>query len=141
MERAMTDRGFRALFGQFLNGYWGAFHEVVEAQSVKPERLATSLVENLIEQHHQFVFAGLPSAVKERLDALGRLWQQVQEHREFVPDAPLSAEQVHGALREFQAMYDVLVLLGKDFPATRADVLAHAVHADPRAPLRADAAP
>jgi hypothetical protein len=135
----MDERQFEAVFAQFLNGYWGAFHELIEAESVKPERLANSLLQAVVDQHAAFA-ASCPAFARQSVDALDRFWQQVLDHRVRVPDAPLTAEQLRLAHRELAAIYDVLMGLGRRFPEARGRVLARAVHGTPAAPLRADAA-
>jgi hypothetical protein len=72
--------------------------------------------------------------------SLGLLWRRVVDHRENVPDDPLTAEQVRAARGEFSAIHDAFVRLGRRFPAVLERVLARAVHGTPVEPLRADAA-
>jgi hypothetical protein len=126
-------------FELFLNGYWGAFHEVLEAQSVMPDRLSGSLLNDLVEAHRRFASASHGKA-QSAVEALGRLWSQVEERRTYVPDRPLTPEQIARAREQFVEIHDELFLLGKAFPAVRADVLARALHGSPRDPLRVDAA-
>lgn len=135
----MTEREFEDVFTRFLNGYWGAFHELLEAESVKPERLATSLVQKVVNEHAWFATV-CPGEAKEAVEVLGQLWRQFGEHRERVPDDPLGATQVRQALSRFGAIYDALFTLGQPYSAVRARVVERATHATPRAPLRADAA-
>jgi hypothetical protein len=135
----MNEQQFREVFTRFLNGYWGAFHELLEAESVNRDRLAGSLLANVIDQHRQFA-AICPAETRMAVDGLGRLWREVNDHRVNVPDDPLTAEQVVRARSRFEAIYDRLFDLGRRFPAARAAVLQSAAHAVPGAPLRADAA-
>lgn len=135
----MSERQFEDLFTQFLNGYWGAFHELLEAQSIRPDRLAESLFQDVIDQHSVFA-AARPEEAAPATDALGRLWREVIDRRRSVPDAPLTADQVRQALEEFTAIYEVLLAVGHRYPLARANALKRALHATPKAPLRADAA-
>jgi hypothetical protein len=137
---AMDEQRYRTVFAQFLNGYWGAFHELLEAESVTPARLAGSLFDHVVEQHRQFAET-CPPELMTPVETLGRLWQGIRDHRVIVPDDPVTPQQVREALGQFQAIYDGLFALGRGFPGPRAEVLSDARHAHPRAPLRADAAP
>jgi hypothetical protein len=133
----MDDARYTQVFEQFLNGYWGAFHELLEAESVMPTRLAASLFDQVVDQHRRFARVS-PPELDQHMDGLDTLWQQVSDHRRRIPDDPLTAAQLHEALDRFRSMYDRLLALGSS--AAAADVLAHARHAHPRAPLRADTA-
>jgi hypothetical protein len=135
----MTSPQFESLFRQFLEDYWGVFHELLEAESVKPDRVASSRFLPVVDQHARFA-AVSPDQIRPHVDALGRLWRQVLDHRRIVPDAPLTAEQVHLAMGEFSAIYDKLCVLGQRHRLVRDSVVRQAPHATPRAPLRADAA-
>jgi len=136
----MNEERYRGVFGQFLNGYWGAFHELLEAESVMSTRLAGSLFNRVTEQHKQF--AGVcPATVTSTVETLGRFWRRIGDHRVVVPDEPLTPQQVREAMEQFRTIYDRLFALGTRFATARTDVLAHARHSHPRAPLRADAAP
>jgi hypothetical protein len=134
----MNSKHYRQTLTQFLNDYWGAFHEVLEAQSVMPSRLSSSLFGDLLEEHRRFAakFRGIATSAVGDLE---RLWKRVEEHRTFVPDAPLSPEQIVEARERFEDIYDTLFDLGKPFEEQRTGVVAAARHGNPREPLRADA--
>jgi hypothetical protein len=136
----MDQDRYRTALATFLNGYWGAFHELLEAESVTRARLATSLFDRVVREHHAFAVI-CPPGVSPHVEALGRLWQRVGDHRVIVPDEPLNLEQVREALGHFRAIYDGLLDLGGAFPDIRTEVVSRARHAHPRAALRADAAP
>jgi hypothetical protein len=135
----MTESAFKKIFTQFLNGYWGAFHEALEAQSVTPRRLAGSLFQALQSEHRSFeaIYVG---AAKNALADLGRIWHEVEARRFEWPDPALTQEEVASALRSFEDIYDSLVRQGQRFSAARKDILKNAPHGSPREPLRADAA-
>ena len=135
----MDERRYERTFTQFLNDYWGAFHELLEAESVTPARLADSLFQRVLEEHTRFVPV-CPEAASEAAETLGALWRQAADHRQIVPDDPLSADQVRRALEAFRTAYDQLYELGRRHPAVRARVLKQAVHSTPAKPLRPDAA-
>jgi len=135
----MDERRFQQTFTQFLNDYWGAFHELLEAESVTPARLADSLFQRVLDEHTKFVSV-CPEPAKAATETLGALWRQVADHRQIVPDDPLSADQVRRALEAFRAAYDQLHELGRRYPAVRTRVLKHALHSTPKKPLRPDAA-
>ena len=134
----MNSKRYRQILDGFLNDYWGAFHEVLEAQSVMPSRLSGSLFDDLRRAHGRFA-AQVHGVAESAVQGLERLWKRADEHRTFVPDAPLSPEQILEAREHFEDIYDALVRLGKPFGDLRADVLAAARHGNPREPLRADA--
>jgi hypothetical protein len=134
----MTETKFTDVFTQFLNEYWGAFHEVLEAQSINPHHLAPSLFDRVTGAHRRF--ARVDSFVRPALDVLDVLWKAVGERRRTTPHAPLSAREIRYARAQFETIHDAMMARGKLFPRAAADVLAHALHAHPRAPLRADAA-
>ena len=134
----MNSKKYRQTLTQFLNNYWGAFHEVLEAQSVMPSRLSDSLFRDLLEEHRRFANT-FPGVARLSVDELERLWTRIEEHRTVVPDAPLSPEQIRWAREQFEEIYETLLSLGEPFEALRAEVLAMARHGDPRKPLRADA--
>jgi hypothetical protein len=136
----MDEQRYRDVFAHFLNGYWGAFHELLEAESVTSTRLAGSLFNRVTEQHKQFADV-CPPAAMAMVESLGRFWRYIADHRVIVPDEPLTHGQIREAMDQFQMIYDRLFALGRKFPAARSDVLACAQHSHPRAPLRADAAP
>jgi hypothetical protein len=127
------------VFAQFLNGYWSAFHEALEAQSVTPRRLAGSLFEALQSEHRNFeaIYAG--SATNALAD-LRDIWHDIEARRYQWPDAALTQEQVAKGLRSFEEIYDSLMSQGQRFPTARNDILKHAPHGNPRERLRADAA-
>ena len=134
----MNSKKYRESLKQFLNNYWGAFHEVLEAQSVMPSRLSGSLFADLLEEHRRFART-FPGVARSSVDELERLWTRVEEHRTIVPDAPLSPEQILWAREHFEEIYDALFALGDPFELLRAEVLAMARHGSPKEPLRADA--
>jgi hypothetical protein len=129
---------YREALSQFLNNYWGAFHEVLEAQSVMPSRLSAALFADLLDEHQRFITAFRAVAPSE-IEDLGQLWKRVEDHRMVVPDAPLSPGHIRYARACFQEIYDALCAIGEPFEDLRADVLAKARHGSPREPLRADA--
>lgn len=135
----MKEQQFESVFRQFLDSYWGVFHELLEAESVRPDRLASSLFLHVVDQHARFA-AVCPDEVRTHVDVLGDLWRQVLEHRRVVPDAALAPEQVQQAMGEFRTIYDVLYALGRRHRAARNRLIAEAAHATPRAPLRVDVA-
>jgi hypothetical protein len=135
----MTTRQFEDLFAQFLNGYWGAFHELLEAESVRGDRLARSFFQDVVDAHRRFA-AVCPPEAKAAMDALDRVWRQAIDQRRSVPDAPLTAAQLHQALSEFSAIHDALVALGARHAGARDRVLARAPHGTPKGPIRVDAA-
>ena len=77
----MDKETYRQVLTQFLDNYWGAFHEVLEAQSVNPQMLAAPLFEALVAEHERFT-APSDGAVDPALQGLGRLWRHVAERRE-----------------------------------------------------------
>lgn len=135
----MTERAFREVFAQFLNGYWGAFHEALEAQSVTPRRLAGSLFDALQREHR--TFEGLYTGpAKNALEGLGGVWHELTARRYQWPDPPLTHAEVTQALHLFEELYDSLIQQGESFPVVRKEILQQAVHGTPKDPLRADAA-
>ena len=134
----MDERTYRRLLAQFLNDYWCAFHEALEAQSVNPRMLAEPLFDALVTAHERF--AAAREGVDPAVERLGRLWRHVAGRRTVTVEAPLSAHEVEHARAQFEAIFDTLVTHGKPYPKTRADVVSHAAHGTPRSPLRADAA-
>jgi hypothetical protein len=140
MEASMDRNSYRRVFTQFLNGYWGAFHEVLEAQSVNRHMLAGSLYNALVDEHRRFAAAYDGRVPDPSVVILGRLWQHITARREVTADAPLSAHEVAHARKQFELLYDTLIAYGRAFPDVRAEVLSHPVHSTPTAPLRADAA-
>jgi hypothetical protein len=135
----MTESTFKKAFDQFLDNYWGAFHEALEAQSVTPKRLAGSLFEALQAEHR--MFAGMYAGpAKSALDGLGRIWQDVHTRRYQWPDPPLTHDEVARARQLFEEVFESLVSQGERYPAARKEVLEHAPHGTPKEPLRADAA-
>jgi hypothetical protein len=134
----MKPKRYQQTLTQFLNNYWGAFHEVLEAQSVMPSRLSGSLFADLLEEHRRFEKTCRGVALPSVAD-LERLWRRVEDHRTIVPDAPLSPEQILEARGYFEEIYDALFGLGQPFEDLRAGVLAAARHGSPRERLRADA--
>lgn len=133
----MDESTYRQLFGQFLNDYWGAFHEVVEAQSVNPNMLAGALFDELLAAHERFVAAR--GGADECLGHLGHLWFHVAERRKDTLDAPFTAREVAHAREQLEAIYDGLMTEGQPFGDAGRDVAARARHGTPRWPLRADA--
>ena len=134
----MTETTYQHVFTQFLNDYWGAFHELLEAQSVNPRRLASPLFDAVVAAHTRF--AGVKGFVEPGVDRLAALWRVVGERRAANPDAPLTATEIAFARDYFEMVYDALVARGKVFPRVAGDTLAHATHGHPRGVLRADAA-
>jgi hypothetical protein len=135
----MTEKTFKRVFSQFLNGYWGAFHEALEAQSVTPRRLAGSLFKALQAEHRMFedLYVG---RAKSALDGLGNLWHDLEARRYQWPDPALTHDDVAKAQRLFEELFDSLVLQGQKFPEAQKEILKHAPHSTPKEPLRADAA-
>ena len=134
----MDKTAYETLLAQFLNDYWGAFHEALEAQSVNPRMLADSLFDALGAAHHRF--AAARDGVDPALERLGRLWRHVGERRTVTVEAPLSAHEVEHARTQFETIYDTLIAQGTPHPKAATDVVSHALHGTPRAPLRGDAA-
>jgi hypothetical protein len=134
----MTETRYARVFTQFLNDYWGAFHEVLEAQSVNPHWLAPSLFDALSAAHRRF--SDVNGFAEPAIERLGCVWDAVAEHRKATPHTPLSAHEIQYARAQFETIYDAMMARGKVFPRAAADVLAHAVHAHPRVALRPDAA-
>ena len=135
----MTERTFKKILSQFLDDYWGAFHEALESQSVTPRRLAGSLFDALHAQHRAFEGAYVGPA-KDALDELGHLWQDIEARRHQSPDPALTHDDVTKALNLFEKIYDSLVHDGREFPAALKETLKHAPHGSPKEPLRADSA-
>lgn len=134
----MTEAKFTKVFTQFLNEYWSAFHEVLEAQSVNPKHLAPALFDALTAAHRRF--ASVNSFLRPAVDILDVLWTAVSERRRTTPHAPLSAREIQYARAQFEAIHDAMMARGKLFPRAAAEALGRARHAHPRAPLRPDAA-
>jgi hypothetical protein len=137
-RRHIDETTYRALLSQFLNDYWGAFHEALEAQSVNPRMLADSLFDALVAAHERCVAAR--HGVDEALERLGRLWNHVAERRTVTVEAPLSAREVEYARAQFETMYDTLITQGTRYHKAAVDVVSRAIHGTPRMRLRADAA-
>ena len=135
----MNAKTFKKVFGQLLDGYWGAFHEVLEAQSVTPKRLAGSLFKALQAEHRRFegIYVG---HAKSALDGLGNIWHDVEARRYLSPDPPLTHSEATKAQRLFEEIYDSLLLQGRKFPLARKEILKHAPHGTPKEALWADAA-
>jgi hypothetical protein len=133
----MNQRTYRQAFEQFLNDYWGAFHEVLEAQSVNPRMLASSLFDGLVDAHRRF--AAAPTGLGADLDRLGRLWDIVAGKRRETRDAPLSAREIEYARAVFESIYDAFVARGELYALASAEVHARALHGTPRTRLRPDA--
>jgi hypothetical protein len=134
----MNERTYRRVFRQFLNDYWGAFHELLEAQSVNPKMLAGSLFDAVIAAHRRFV--AVADGFDSPVNRLDRLWRRVAEHRTATPDAPLTAREVTHARAQFEAIYDGLEARGTLYPLASKTVHDGAVHGTPRTRLRPDAA-
>jgi hypothetical protein len=134
----MDESTYRRLFAQFLNEYWGAFHEVLEAQSVNPRMLADPFFDALVAAHQRF--AAARDGVDPAVERLGRLWKHITDRRTVTFEAPLSAREVEHARTQFETIFDTLLAHGKPYPKAGTDVVSHAVHGTPRTPLRADAA-
>jgi hypothetical protein len=140
IERPIMDQNtYQKMFTEFLNSYWGTFHEVLEAQSVNPRILADPLFNGLVDAHERF--AAVRDGVDPAVERLGRLWRHVADRRHVTFEAPLSAREVAQARNEFKTIYDTLVAFGKAYPeSTTREVVSQALHGTPRTPLRADAA-
>jgi hypothetical protein len=134
----MDEKTYRTLLAQFLNEYWGAFHEVLEAQSVNPRMLADPVFDALVAAHQHF--AAARDGVDPAVERLGRLWKHIADRRTVTVEAPLSAREVEHARTQFATIFDTLLAHGKPYPKAGTDVVSHAVHGTPRTPLRADAA-
>ena len=134
----MTETTYRQVFTQFLNEYWGAFHEALEAQSVNPNRLAPSLFGAVVAAHRRF--ATRKGFVEPGVDGLATLWRTVGERRASSPDAPLTAREIAFARTQFEMVYDALMARGQVFGRAAGDALSGATHGHPRGVLRADAA-
>ncbi len=134
----MTEETFTKVFGQFITGYWGAFHEVLEAQSVTPKRLASSLFNELVAQHQNFetIYAG---PAQSAVDHLGRIWRDVSARRYEFPDPPLTRVEVATAVELFDEIYNSLLRQGHKYASVKRTILDHAPHGTPKEPLRADA--
>jgi len=109
----MNAQRYRNTLTQFLNDYWGAFHEVLEAQSVMPSRVSGPLFADLLEEHRCFAANSLGVA-QSAVENLERVWKRVEDHRTFAPDAPLSPEQILEARDYFEEIYDALFALGDE---------------------------
>lgn len=105
----MDETTYRRLFTQFLNEYWGAFHEVLEAQSVTPRILADPLFEALVMAHQRFAASRELDPAVERL---GRVWKHVAERRIVTVEAPLSAREIQHARTQFGTIFDMLLSAG-----------------------------
>ena len=138
IHSGMDETAHQTLLAQFLNDYWGAFHEVLEAQSVNPRFLADSLFDELLAAHERF--AAARAGVDPAVERLGHLWRHVRERRTVTIEAPLSAREVKHARTQFETIYDALIARGKPYRNGEADVLSRAAHGTPRTPLRVDAA-
>jgi len=135
----MTEDTFKKILSQFLERYWGAFHEALEAQSVTPRRLAGSLAQALKTEHEAFesVYVG---PARSAIDGLGLMWKDLEARRYRWPDPVLTHDDVTKALALFTEIYDSLIHEGRPFAAARNEILTHASHGTPRQRLRADAA-
>jgi hypothetical protein len=107
----MTESAFKKVFTQFLNDYWGAFHEALEAQSVTPRRLAGSLFQTLQSEHRRFE-AMYDGSAKDSLADLGRIWHEIEARRFQWPDPAITEDDIAKALRSFKEIYDSLVRQG-----------------------------
>jgi hypothetical protein len=133
----MDEAVYGEVFKQFLYDYWGAFHEVLEAQSVTPKRLAGSLFSALRAQHRAFA-AAYEGSPRRDVATLGAIWQALEAERHHLPDLPLKHGDVIRARRCLERIYDALLRHGKAFGGTTAEILVHAPHGTPREPLQAD---
>jgi hypothetical protein len=135
----MTETTFKNVFSQFLEKYWGAFHEVLEAQSVTPKRLADSLFKALRAEHRAFeaVYVG---RAKSALVGLDHIWRELEARRYQWPDPALTHDEVTKALTLFREIHDSLVHEGQRHAAALTEILTHAPHGTPKQPLHADAA-
>ena len=135
----MTEKTFNVLFNQFLNGYWGAFHEALEAQSVTSGRLAASLFHAVQAEHNGFEGV-YPGPARAALAELGAIWRENQARRYEFPDAALTHDQIARARQLFEDIFDSLVHEGEKYAATCEKILGRASHGTPRDALKADAA-
>jgi hypothetical protein len=135
----MSDAAFKNAFRHFLYDYWGAFHEVLEAQSITPQRLAESLFDDLLIAHHAFE-REYTGAARDAVHELRALWAEVDCRRVEKGDVPLTHEEVVRARQLFQDIYDDLLSQGQQNPAATTEILKFAPHSTPAQPLRADAA-
>lgn len=134
----MDETTYRRLLAQFLNEYWGAFHEALEEQSVNPRVLANPLFDAVVASHERF--AAARPGVDSALERLGHLWRHVTGRRTVTVEAPLTTREVEEARAQFATVFDALLALGQPYPNAAADVVSGAVHGTPRTPLRVDAA-
>ena len=135
----MTENAFKKVFAQFLNGYWGAFHEALEAQSVTPRRLARSLFDAVQAEHRAFAEA-YNGPAQSAVDGLSDIWRDVAARAYQFPDPPFTHEETTAALRFFAQVYDSLTGEGARFADVRHEIVQHAVHGTPKDRLHADAA-
>lgn len=135
----MDEQSYRRLLAEFLDGYWAAFHEALEAQSVTPTRLAGSLFEDLEAAHLRFAKLYQNEAA-DALAALDRTWSALRARRAIQPDPPFHADEVAQAHEQFRVIYRQLKKQGARFPKVAAHVEKAAAHGTPLSPLRADAA-
>ena len=135
----MNEATYRRVFRQFLDDYWGAFHEALEAQSVTPARLAGSLFTALRDQHRAF-HAIYNGPARSDIDALGEIWSALEAERYIWPDPPLKHDDVIKAREHFKRIFETLLQQGSKFGTARAEILAQALHGTPNDPLRVDAA-
>jgi len=135
----VREEEFRRLFQQFLYEYWGAFHEAVESESVTPERLAGSLFQAIRRAHEEFAlrYTGKASA---SVETLGRLWEQLDLHRSYLADPPITAEDIGRARRQFLLVYHDLRDQGRAFPKVVNEILTGSPHETPAGPWHVDAA-
>lgn len=135
----MNERTFKKVFSQFLDDYWGAFHEVIEAQSVTPTRLAGSLFNALVAEHRAFegIYTG---HAKSAVEGLGHIWHELAARRYQWPDPPLTHDEISKAHQLFEQIYESLLHQGHRFTAAQKEIQKHAPHGTPRERLRADAA-
>lgn len=135
----MNEATFRQVFAQFLNDYWGAFHEALEAQSVTPKRLAGSLFTAIVAQHR--IFAATYSGEAEHaVAALARIWREIEARRYQFADPPLTRDEATKARALFAELFESLNAAGARFATARREILAAAAHGTPAEPLRADVA-
>lgn len=135
----MTETTFKNVFSQFLDRYWGAFHEALEAQSVNQKRLAESVFRRLQTEHATFI-ALCEGPDGSAADRLGEIWEAVEHRQSLWPDASLRHDEVVEALQLFKDIYNKLSEEGRKFSATRRNILRRAPHGTPKESLRADAA-
>jgi hypothetical protein len=132
----MTEATYRKLLGEFLNVYWPAFHEAVEAQSVTPSRLAGSLFDGLVAAHKAFE-AACDGRARAAVGELGQIWNGLRARRVVQPDPAFHAGEIGQAREHFRELYLALLAEGADYPEVTRRALQEGRHGTPLEPLRA----